>query len=110
MSWTINNVVESPYKLLGTLPESAPSRTTRGHGRVPMSGMVSVEVDGACNVDIYVRSLGSGEYRHPGSNSGSYQKTFSEAAYDFFVAPVGAEYFIVASTSGITSWHSGDDV
>lgn len=87
-----------------------PGAKTEAHGRVPDSGAVTVEVDGACTVSIYVYSLASNKWRLPGADSASYQKVFAGAGYDFFQAPPGALFRLVVASGTVAAWHSGDAV
>lgn len=102
---------EIPFRALpgaGTMPTStpttAPVNSSYYHGVVPESGCVSVQVGASCIVEIYVWMPATKTWVHPGSASASYQKTFTEACFDYFVAPPGLRFYLKSDTADIATY------
>lgn len=99
-----------PYRALSapvdtTAPTTATKGRRDGHGVVPDSGIVCVEVDAACVLSIYTyMHTSSKSWLPPGSNSDSYQKTFAAAGYDYFVATPGSVFYLVVASGTVNAW------
>lgn len=97
-----------PVRSMGTLPTGAPgvlTDPTLAHGLVNETGIVSIGVSAACTVEIYLFSSVMG-WVHPSSGSAGYSKTFTEAAFDYFVGSPGDRFYI-KSTVGVTGYTDG---
>lgn len=102
-----------PARSIGVLPTTGPTGQTlqaaklEADGKVGPLGIVSVEVDGACTLTLWIWCPGSQKWRNPGSASSSYQKTFSAAGYDFFVAHPGSLFSLSVASGTINAWTDG---
>lgn len=96
----------------GTGEYGKKAAAARAHGRIPDSGCVLVECEDTATLTLYVYSPTSRKFRFPGTDSGSYQKEFTETHghIDFFEGPAGALFEIVSTVDEITIYHNGDDV
>ena len=101
-----------PSRSIGTLPTTDPSGNPllNAHGRVKEAACVSVEVSGACTLTLFVFSPGSNSWINPSSSTASYQKTFTGAGMDYFVAPPGAFFYLKSSAGSITCYTDGATV
>lgn len=111
----IISMAQMPRRSFGTIGTSTPTldpntNSTAATGIVPDEGHVMVQVSAACILTIRVWSPASLSWVPPGSSSGDYQKTFSEAAMDFFAAPPGAFFHIQSDTGSITGYISTDAI
>lgn len=101
---------EATTALSPALGTSDPTATTlakaltEAHGRVGDNGTVTVEVSGACTVTIYTYGPGSNTWKPPGASSSAYQKVFSAAGKDYFVASPGALFFLKSDTGSLYCW------
>ncbi len=90
---------------------SLPAAKTIAHGRIGDTGTVTVDCAADAILTIYIYVPVSSAWRLPGTDSGSYQKTFTSNGHlDFFQGPAGALFFLKASTGTPTIYHNGDPV
>jgi hypothetical protein len=76
--------------------------TLQCQGYVPWDGIVTIEVDGACTVTLWLFSKATLTWINPGAAATAYQKTFSAAGMDYFTAKPGELFQI---TQGATTVH-----
>lgn len=72
-------------------------------GTVGETGMVSVESDIACNMTIYLRSPGSGNWVQPGIST-EYTKAFTSKNLQYFTAYPGTDFYLTSDTANTHAW------
>ena len=77
-------------------------------GVVPPNGIITIEVDRACIVQINLFTKFTLMWLPPGSGSSSYQKTFTQRGFDFFIAKPGELFYMTTDTASVAAATDGD--
>lgn len=110
LAQVVKNGLKMPHKA-AVLGSAAPTLETQAMGKIPDGGVVSVQSAAAVVHSIMIYSVMTSTWIYPGTDSGSYQKTFTtDGNLDFFEGPAGAKFFIFAASGTPTVYHSGDDL
>lgn len=101
----------------GKIPTSSPAaRKDVAHGRIPISGTLTVEVSDPsadASVSLKIWSHMQNKWVNPGSSSSNFSKTFLAAnneSYDYFTGAAGALYYLQSTVADIYAWDNGDAV
>jgi len=101
----------------GKIPTSSPAtRKDVAHGRIPISGVLTVEVSDPsadASVTLKIWSVMQSKWVNPGSTSTNFSKSFLAAnneSFDYFTGPAGALYYLQSTVADIQAWDNGDAV
>lgn len=105
-----------PYRALDELPIADPTATNfqtarnEAHGCIPESSWVTIEVDGACDITMFVFSRASNTWVLAGGTSARHKIACVAAAEDDFRGPAGQMVYFKSSTGDINGFTSARPV